>query len=156
MAKVQFHYELIEGLFGDKKQQSERQLEQKVSFIALLCTSSAYSIHGFPLDDLFRGESISMQVRRQLRSGLANVVDDGHMQARSIAAVFDHCLTVTVWNSRVIVGSFKCKYFFEWRNGSEIGCEFCGRRKISSFVNRCIALSRISISLNKELFCRRR
>uniref|UniRef100_A0A914RCB2 Cation/H+ exchanger domain-containing protein n=1 Tax=Parascaris equorum TaxID=6256 RepID=A0A914RCB2_PAREQ len=29
---LQFHYELIEGLFGDKKQQSERQLEQKVFF----------------------------------------------------------------------------------------------------------------------------
>uniref|UniRef100_F1KZZ2 Sodium/hydrogen exchanger 6 n=1 Tax=Ascaris suum TaxID=6253 RepID=F1KZZ2_ASCSU len=32
VAKVQFHYELIEGLFGDKKQQSERQLEQKAVF----------------------------------------------------------------------------------------------------------------------------
>ncbi|KHN74687.1 Sodium/hydrogen exchanger 9 [Toxocara canis] len=30
--KVQFHYEMIEGFFGDKKKQSERQLEQKAVF----------------------------------------------------------------------------------------------------------------------------
>ncbi|VDK74630.1 unnamed protein product, partial [Anisakis simplex] len=31
-AKVQFHYEMLEGFFGDTKKQSERQLEQKAVF----------------------------------------------------------------------------------------------------------------------------
>lgn len=31
--KVQFHYELIEGFFGDKKEQIEHQVEQKVAII---------------------------------------------------------------------------------------------------------------------------
>uniref|UniRef100_A0A0N5AM00 Sodium/hydrogen exchanger n=1 Tax=Syphacia muris TaxID=451379 RepID=A0A0N5AM00_9BILA len=32
LQKVQFHYELIEGFFGDKAQQEERQVEQKTVF----------------------------------------------------------------------------------------------------------------------------